>query len=141
MEFSCIGDAVNLSSRTEGLTKLYGVVILITENTLMETGDLFVTREIDAVVVKGKNRSVRIFELICKRGDPIPQEIQQVCHLFSIGLDLYRRKQFEEAIGMFTAAHSTNGDGPSKVFIRRCEQYIESPPPCSWNAVYVAEEK
>ncbi|KAJ3081280.1 hypothetical protein HK102_002460, partial [Quaeritorhiza haematococci] len=67
MEFSCIGDAVNLASRVEGLTKFYQVTILITEHTRSEIGDAFWTREIDRVVVTGKSKPVVLYELLGRK--------------------------------------------------------------------------
>ena len=141
MEFSCIGDAVNLASRTEGLTKFYGVIIIITEFTLRETGDAFITREIESVVVQGKKVGVRLYELIGRKGESIPRDIRETLSLYASGLDFYKRRMFENSIEMFTAAIGLSNDGPSKVLLARSQHYLENPPASDWEATYFAEGK
>ena len=141
MEFSCIGDAVNLASRTEGLTKFYGIQILVTEFTLAETGDNFITREVDSVVVTGKKSTVRMYELLGRKGDTLEFDISEGIRLYSMGLDLYHKKEFTHAADLFHSAVETTGDGPSKTLHDRCLKYLEYPPPDDWNGAYVAEGK
>nr|KAJ3420326.1 hypothetical protein HK105_005811 [Polyrhizophydium stewartii] len=141
MEFSCIGDAVNLASRTEGLTKFYGIMILVTEFTLMETGDAFITREVESVVVTGKKSSVRMYELLGRKGDELSHEASKAVELYASGYELYKQRNFKDAADLFRTAIEICGDGPSKVLLSRCEHYIEAPPPPDWTGVYVAEGK
>jgi hypothetical protein len=141
MEFSCIGDSVNLASRTEGLTKYYGVTILITENTLVDLGDSFVTREIESVVVTGKENSVKVYELIAKNGDQLEYKIQETMRLYAAGLEFYRRQEFSLAIDMFNDAINVSDDGPSKVLMARAKNYLENPPLIGWKADFVAVGK
>jgi adenylate cyclase len=141
MEFSCIGDAVNLASRIEGLTKKYGVMILVTEYTLQETGDCFITREVDQVVVTGKSSKVSIFELLGRKGDVFPDEVREAVNLFNIGLVKYRKRLFQAAIESFQAAIDLADDGPSKTLLARCKAYLEEPPPPEWTGVYHSDSK
>ncbi|KAI8851870.1 hypothetical protein BC829DRAFT_386192 [Chytridium lagenaria] len=130
MEFSCIGDAVNLASRIEGLTKHYA-----------QTHDQFVTREVDQVIVTGKSNKVAIFELLGRKGDPLPEKVLEGAHLFRQGLSKYRKKFFKEAIDIFETAIRVADDGPSKTLVQRCRNYLVNPPPADWNGVHVAEGK
>lgn len=141
MEFSCIGDAVNLASRTEGLTKFYGVNILITEFTLAETGDAFISREVDRVVVTGKKMSVKMFELIGRKGDLLSSDFQDVLNMYANALALYRKRQFAEAAELFAHAAEITDDGPSNVLYHRSLHYSLNPPPPTWTGDYVAETK
>ncbi|KAI8902572.1 hypothetical protein BC833DRAFT_342278 [Globomyces pollinis-pini] len=141
MEFSCIGDAVNLASRTEGLTKFYGITILVTEFTLQETNDLFFTREVEPVIVSGKKLSVRMYELLGKKSDYFEEKMIEACKCYQIGFDFYVRRMFPQAIELFENAIEKNDDGPSKVLVSRCKAYMEEPPPDDWNGVYTAEGK
>ena len=141
MEFSCIGDSVNLASRTEGLTKFFKVTILITENTLKDTNDEFITREIDKVVVTGKKTSVRMYELIGRKGDRIEPQIEQALQLYEKGLELYRNRKFQEACTYFEQGAVNANDGTSKVLLGRAKAYIQDPPDSNWTGDFVASEK
>ncbi|KAJ3327910.1 hypothetical protein HDU76_010904 [Blyttiomyces sp. JEL0837] len=141
MEFSCIGDAVNLASRIEGLTKHYHTVILITENTLYETGDAFITREVDQVVVTGKSTKVGIYELLGRKGEILPDDVASGVDMYKEALSKYRKQQFVEAAEIFEAAIDIADDGPSKTMLARCKAYMEKPPPKDWTGTYYSDSK
>ncbi|KAH9245686.1 hypothetical protein BASA81_016822 [Batrachochytrium salamandrivorans] len=141
MEFSCIGDAVNLASRTEGLTKFYGVTILVTEFSLQETGDAFLVRELEPVIVTGRKTSVRMYELLGRKGDTLPESTRNTMDLYALAYSHYKQRQFVEAADIFQQAIDSYEDGPSKILLTRCEQYMDKPPPPDWTTVYVAEGK
>ena len=138
MEFSCIGDAVNVASRTEGLTKFYGIQIMVTDLTLRETGDDFISREIDLVVVSGKKKSVRLFELLGRKGDLLDDSKLLAVSHYSIGLQLYKKRLFLEASQYFAKSPM---DGPSKIMHDRCLKYASNPPSENWNGAFTAEGK
>lgn len=144
MEFSCIGDSVNLASRVEGLSKKYKNQILITEYTKNEVGNLFWTREIDTVVVTGRTTPVVIYELIgLKPGgtlvglldtpneepmETLPEEMEKVLQFYANGLDLYKKMEFKSAAKCFGMAVDLNNDGPSATMFERCQEYMINPP-------------
>jgi adenylate cyclase len=140
MEFSCIGDAVNLASRTEGLTKFYGITIMITEYTLRDTGDAFITREVESVIVTGKKTAVKMYELLGRKGDILDPQTQETVRLYTQGLEYYRRQDFHEAVEMFQSAVDVSDDGPAKVLLSRSKHYIQNPPN-DWTTDYLAEGK
>jgi class 3 adenylate cyclase len=141
MEFSCIGDAVNLASRIEGLTKFYGVQILISEFTLADTGDAFLVRELDSVVVSGKKNAVRVYELLGKKGDILAREVREVSSLYTNALGFYRARNFSQAMDLFQSCIKLHFDGPSKVLLERCKKYIYAPPPQDWDGCFISTEK
>lgn len=141
MEFSCIGDAVNLASRVEGLTKFYGVQILITEFTLGDAGDCFLTREVDNVIVTGKKNSVKIYELLGRKDDKLDFDFEESVRIYGMGMNAYKKRNFDIAAETFQAAIDITGDGPSKVLLERCRKYMEHPPPEDWKGDYLAEGK
>ncbi len=130
-DYTAIGDTVNLASRLEGLNKLYGTRIILSEHTVKSLKGFFLTRKLDRVVVKGKTRPVEIYELM----EDTPQN-RNSKEVFEKALNLYFEGKFEEAITLFREI----GDAPSKVFLKRCRYLIKNPPQ-SWNGIYTAEEK
>ncbi|KAJ3122017.1 hypothetical protein HK098_003172 [Nowakowskiella sp. JEL0407] len=141
MEFSCIGDAVNLASRIEGLTKHYRLTILITEHTHNETNSLFHTREIDTVIVTGRTKEVKIYELLGKRSESLTPATEEMAEMYASGLRLYRKKMFKQAKVAFASAAEKYGDGPSLTMAERCEKYIQKPPPDDWTGAFISDSK
>ncbi len=140
-DFTVIGDSVNLASRLEGAGKEYGIRILISEDTYSQAADQIEVRELDLLRVKGKDRPVRIYELLARRGQ-LPETLQKGRELFLRGLNLYRNQKWEEAKSHFQGVLDLlPDDGPSKTFIRRCEQFVESPPEMGWDGVFQLKTK
>lgn len=133
-DYTAIGDAVNLASRLEGLNKYYGSHILVSEDTRRQVADgLFSFREVDRVKVKGKHLPVVMFELMVANTELLPH--------FEEALERYRSRQFETARRMFEELVATHNDGPSKLYVGRCNEYLASPPPADWDGVYTATSK
>lgn len=138
--YTVMGDAVNLGSRLEGINKQYGTRIIISEFTYEDVKDEFVCREIDLVRVKGKILPVKIYELVAEK--TVNEETQIVLNHFNKGYELYHKKAFQEAIDQFDQALATNPeDQCSKLYIKRCEDFISTPPPEDWDGVFVMTSK
>jgi adenylate cyclase len=135
-DFTVIGDSVNLASRLEGAGKEYGTAILISEETYRQAQPAVEVRELDLLQVKGKQLPVRIYELMAKKGS-LDADRKRVCVLFSEGLDMYRKQEWDGAAARFSQVlELAPEDGPSKTFIRRCQSYRENPPGPGWDGVY-----
>ncbi len=134
-DYTAIGDTVNLASRLEGLTKLYGVNIILSEFTKREVGDEFLTRKLDVVRVKGKERAVAIYELLENTG-----ENREMARSFERALEEYMRGSFETAALLFEEISIRFGDRASGVFVKRCRELLQNPPE-DWTGIYVAREK
>jgi adenylate cyclase len=135
-DFTVIGDSVNLASRLEGAGKEYGVSILISGDTYLRAQDAVEVRELDLLQVKGKERPVRIYELLAKKGE-LPSLKARVREVFAEGLALYRKQAWEEAVPRFQQVLELNSeDGPARTFIRRCQVYRENSPGPGWDGVY-----
>ncbi len=134
-DYTAIGDTVNLASRLEGLTKLYGVSIILSEFTKEEVGETFLTRKLGVVRVKGKEKAVAIYELL-----EDTEENRRMAEAFERALDEYMRGNFETAMLLFEEVGIRFGDRASGVFVRRCKELIERPPE-RWTGIYVAREK
>jgi adenylate cyclase len=140
MDFTSIGDTVNLAARLEGANKTYGTKSLITETVQALVEEQFLCREIDLLTVKGKNRPVRIFEVLQekqKAGD----KLWEMRKVFEEGLGLYRRQRWVEAAKAFMYLKGRYKDQPSEVFLRRIGVFSGSPPPPNWDGVFALTVK
>ncbi|MFH2008381.1 MAG: CHASE2 domain-containing protein [bacterium] len=134
--YTLMGDTVNLASRFEGANKPYSTLVMIGENTRTVVKDQMVTRELDFMAVKGKEQPVRVFELICQREDS-NEKTDALVERFTEALDVYRQTKFKEALDLFhSIMDDYDGDGPSKLYVGRCREYLRSPPPLDWDGVY-----
>jgi adenylate cyclase len=142
MEYTVIGDGVNLSSRLEGITKQYGCDILLSEYTYELCKDRIWVREVDKTRVKGKNRAVSIYELIGSRSEDLDSKLEDFLGLYQAGRVAYTAMNFEEAIRIFHSAEELRpGDRAVDVHIKRAKAYLINPPPANWDGVHTMTTK
>ncbi|MCP4402224.1 MAG: CHASE2 domain-containing protein, partial [bacterium] len=140
-DYTVMGDNVNLGSRLEGTNKQHGTNIIISEFTYQEVKDEFITRELDLVRVKGKLEPVKIYELIARK-EQTKEQIVKAIRNFEAGLLAYRASRWSEAVEQFEQSQTLFGsDWPSQLYIQRCQDYQNSPPPENWDGVYVMKTK
>ncbi len=132
--YTVLGDAVNLSSRLESLTKFYGVSCLVGEETIKGL-DQYAFREIDRIQVKGKEASVNVYEPIGKR-DALSQEQLNELDEYHKALDYYRNQQWQEALEIFKKLNTQSEQTIYKIYLERIEEYRSQELPKDWNAVY-----
>lgn len=138
-DYTVIGDNVNLASRLEGLNKMYGTNIIISEYTKDAVGDGFSVRELDTVKVKGKVKPVSIYELICE-GD-LPQEMRDEVSIFNEILLDYRLRKFEKAYEDLKKINATHPSKLYTLYMSRIESYLKDPPPEDWDGAFVFRRK
>ncbi|MCE9520583.1 MAG: adenylate/guanylate cyclase domain-containing protein [Verrucomicrobia bacterium] len=137
MELTVIGDNVNLASRLEGVTKEYGVDIIISDAVQHHVKEVFQCRSADLVQVKGKVLPVEVFTVMSRRDSIVPSGLAD----FERGMIHYRAGRFSEALdAMKRAAASGLNDALTAVYVERCESLMASPPE-NWNGVYVMKKK
>ncbi|HSC76294.1 MAG TPA: adenylate/guanylate cyclase domain-containing protein [Pseudomonadales bacterium] len=135
MSYTVIGDNVNLASRLEGINKIYGTSILITEATKIKTGKYFITRLIDRVVMTGKTVPIDIYELVGEDGSISAGEIRKI-RCYEEAYLCYAARRFSQAIVILEELLAGNSDTPSVVLLKRCRNYLTAPPDDDWNGAY-----
>lgn len=142
MEFTVIGDDVNLASRLEGTTKLYGCDIAISSNTYQSCSDRIWVRELDIVRVKGKTEPVSLYEVIGLRTDTIPAIKQKAIELYEQGREYYLKRQFSKAIDQFKTVLAINSnDQAARLHQQRCQHWLSTPLPKDWDGIETLTEK
>ncbi|MGB0560884.1 MAG: GAF domain-containing protein [Spirulinaceae cyanobacterium] len=142
MEFTAIGDGVNLSSRLEGASKQYGCDIVISENTYHQCEGHLLVRELDCIRVKGKTQPVGVYELIEDVENGYPEGKEQVIELYDKARSLYAKQDFARAVSMFgTVLELDPHDKASLLHIDRCQQLIKKPMSKNWDGVWTMTSK
>ena len=142
MDFTVIGDGVNLAARLESACKQYSAKILISEFTQAKLRGIYRMREVDLVVVKGKTKPVSVYEVLDYHSADSFPNMMDVLGNFTEGLSRYRSGRFDNAIAAFEKALSYNPkDKLSKTYIERCEFLKANPPEGEWDGVWVMTDK
>jgi adenylate cyclase len=139
MNYTVLGDTVNLASRLEAANKLYGTRSLVAEATVAKIDPAIQFREIDRLVVLGQTHAV--FELMGQKGQITPPQ-NLLRTRYSEGLAAYREQRWQDARGAFGAAlEAVPGDGPSMAFLRRIDELEKNPPGADWEGSWRFENK
>jgi adenylate cyclase len=137
MDYTVIGDSVNLSSRLEAVTKEYGCDILLSEFTYQLCSDRIWVRQLDKIRVKGKHQAVNIYELIGDRTTPLDDKTQEFLFYYHTGRAAYLSRNFSQAIACFEAAKRIQSqDQAVDLHLERARNYQQTPPPQSWDGVW-----
>jgi adenylate cyclase len=140
MNYTVLGDAVNLASRLEGINKYYGTHIMLGAATYEVIKNRFLTRPVDVVAVKGKVNGVPIYELLAGLPeDPdVPPSAEQLrCkELTEQAFQAYLSRNFETAVSLYQRlAEEFPNDGVGPLFVERCNDYLHHPPGPDWSGI------
>lgn len=148
MNYTMMGDAVNLAARLESSAKQYGIINHISQTTAELLGDEYLVRKLDKIIVKGKTEPVTTYELI-SHGEQ-DEKILSLVQKFHQGLSYYEARNFDQAKTLFKEALQYESlrfkdfqfeVNPSKIYIDRCELFLKDPPGQDWNGIFVLTSK
>jgi adenylate cyclase len=142
MDYTMIGDGVNLASRLESACKQYGAHILASEFTYRKLRGTYRAREIDLLLVKGKTRPVAVYEILDYHTEETYPRVSDALGRFRDGLAKYRRRQFGPARALFEEVLGINPDDKAAaMYVERCDLLAADPPPPDWVGVWVMDTK
>ena len=146
MNYTMMGDTVNLAARLEASAKQYGVYIQVAEETYKVCKDKFIWRDLDYVIVMGKTEPAQVFELIAEAGN-MPSGYDKLLPAYHEAVKLYRNQDWAKAIEAFKTSDELEDmfpgrkTNPSRVYIPRCEHYKENPPGDDWDGSWALTKK
>jgi len=136
MNYTIMGNAVNLAARLEGVNKQYGTWILTSEGTALETKGALLYRKLDRVRVVGINEPVRLCELL-DMADQADEKQKKLVQVFHEALDYFEKRDWKQAEKGFQEALSIEPDDkPSSIYLDRCGEFLKIPPEDNWDGVY-----
>ncbi len=141
-DYTAIGDQMNLGSRLEGANKEYGTYIMISEFTYDQVRERVIVRDLDSIIVKGKSKPVKVFELVGRSNEPMSDNLRRMIECYQEGMRKYRQRQFAEAVSSFEQALTfIHTDEASRLYVKRCREFIAEPPPDDWDGTYTMKSK
>jgi len=146
MNYTMMGDTVNLAARLEASAKQYGIYIQISDNTYNATKDRLTVRELDTVIVVGKTEPVQTYELIAEKGHE-PDLYKELLPRFHDALELYKNQEWDLAIAAFETVDKLEDmfpgrkTNPSRVYMDRCAHLKQNPPGNDWDGVWALTSK
>jgi adenylate cyclase len=141
LNYTIMGDTVNLASRLEGANKVYGSGTMISGATYERCGPFIDVRELDRIRVVGKTEAVTVYQLLGRKGTTTGLMADLVVQ-FAKAHKLYQARDYRAARAAFKLCTSIDpNDAPSQSYLKRCDDYVENPPPADWDGVYVLDSK
>jgi len=141
MDYTAMGDAVNLASRLEGANKHYNTNTIISQTTYEAAKGYIEARRLDLIRVVGKTEPILIYELLNKKGQ-LNDRMNLMLEEYYQGLEFFEKHQWKKAISFFEKAlEIVPDDGPSSTYIDRCKHYMKNPPSKKWDGVYTFKTK
>ena len=146
MNYTMMGDTVNLAARLESSAKQYGIYNFVGHRIYEKAKEDYVFRFLDFTRVKGKNIPVKVYELV-NRKNMIKKKTLDLINEFEIGMDLYFQQKWDKALEQFKKSEKmedhfeSRNTTPSAVFIKRCKLFKSNPPGEDWDGVWTMTSK
>ena len=144
MNYSIFGDNVNLASRLEGINRVYGTKIIVSQSVYEAVDRQMICRPLDIVAVKGKKKSIAIHELLAAKDEGGTEALASFCARFAEGIDEYRGQEWERALAVFEKLQEESpNDQPVKRYIKRCRNIINGSVtlPPNWDGSVIMHAK
>ena len=136
LNYTVIGDNVNVANRLEAANKLYGTQIIVSRETCEAASEKFWFRPLGIVAVKGKSKEKAVFELVGRRIEGEKDPAEELCEQFTRGFNEYANRNWNEACAVFShLLIKFPQDAPTALYLSRCAQFRENPPGPDWRAV------
>jgi len=146
MSYTVVGDGVNLASRIEGVNKVYGTQICISDQVVAAAGEHILARPLDLVAVKGRKKGEKIYELMAMSAGPdellaAPAQTE-LCRQTEAAFAAYQERRWDEAVALYAQVKRLAPADPlADLFIARCRGYQVAPPPADWSGIYEMKSK
>ncbi len=141
MDYTAMGDTINLASRLEGVNKIYKTYAMISGDTYNAAKDVIEARKLDQVRVMGKDEIIPIYELLGRKGT-LPDRMYEMLEVYYEGLDQFKNREWKKARTTFRKALKiVEDDGPSLMYVDRCQEFMKNPPSRKWDGVYSMKTK
>jgi adenylate cyclase len=138
LNYTAIGDTVNLTSRFEELNKYYGSKIIVSEAIYQKVNDLFLFRILDIIILKGHAAPITIYQLFQQKNIDINSKLLEFCEFYTKGFSAYKQQDWDAAISQFEYALLIDPeDVASRLMITRCQKFKLNPPPSGWHGIWV----
>jgi adenylate cyclase len=142
MQYTVLGPAVNLASRIEGLNKVYGTELLVSDAVVAQAGGGFLFRAVDLVSPAGTTQATAIYELMAERGPDTDPALLARHADWAAAHDLYGQRRWAEAAAAFDAYLARHGEEKlARLYAERCHGFVTDPPPAGWNGVRAFDKK
>jgi adenylate cyclase len=142
MDYTVIGESVNLAARLESANKHYGTSVLVSDTTISQLKSALSWREIDLMRVSGTSKLISVFEPLECYPEAVRANLNRVRGAYQKGIRLYRQRQWREAPSYFEQVLARCPDDiPSQLYISRCRYYLDKPPAEDWDGVWILDKK
>lgn len=135
LNYTVMGDSVNLASRLVAVNKIYQTRIIVSETTAAQAASAVELRALDRVTVPGRSESIAIFEVMALKGALSDRQLKGR-EMYEAALKFYFNREFKKALGLFEETFSyLGGDGPAELMSARCREFLRVPPLDDWQGV------
>lgn len=142
LNYTAIGDTINLGSRLEAINSVYNTKIIVSEDVKKAVGDAFILRKLDLISVKGKSEPTMIYELVAEKSADTSGELAAYCAQYEPAFAAYENQQWDEAYQLYDAILKQHPDDTiARLFTLRCRKFKKSPPLGDWDGVWHYQSK